>query len=166
MRSKKGLKIDFVDFWTGFEKTNNFFYNLLSSKYSIVIDPNPDFIFFSCYGNSYLSYKCPRIFYSAENQRPDYTSCDLALTFDFSDSVNHFRLPLYVLYIDRAGDFLDLCTELPKDRLLENWNAKKKFCCIVVSNSRAKKRIQFFKELSSFCNVDSGGRFLNNIGDI
>ena len=39
------IKINFVDFWTGFDKLNNYFFNLLSKKYTIIIDENPDLLF-------------------------------------------------------------------------------------------------------------------------
>lgn len=35
---------------------------------------------------------------------------------------------------------------------------------MVVSNANAKERIEFFKLLSKYKQVDSGGRFLNNVG--
>ena len=60
----KELKIDFSDFWPGFIKDNNYFFNLLSLKYNVTIDNNPDVLFFSSYGDSYLNYKCSRIFYN------------------------------------------------------------------------------------------------------
>ena len=41
---------------------------------------------------------------------------------------------------------------------------KKKFCCFVVSNSKASKRIDFFHKLSKYKCVDSGGGILNNVG--
>ena len=43
----KTIKIDFVDFWGDLVKTDNYFYNLLATKYNVVIDGrNPDLIFF------------------------------------------------------------------------------------------------------------------------
>ena len=34
---KRKIKIDFTDFWGGFEKTNNYFYNLLSKDFDVEI---------------------------------------------------------------------------------------------------------------------------------
>jgi len=160
----KELKIDFSDFWPGFIKDNNYFFNLLSLKYNVTINDNPDVLFFSSYGDSYLNYKCSRIFYSAENEKADFSACDLALTFDHVYNDRHFRLPLYVLHIDRANNLSELTSELSKEKALEVWNSKKKFCCMVVSNGNAKERIHFFNDISSFRKVDSGGRFMNNVG--
>ncbi|NTS43782.1 hypothetical protein HRG84_23070 [Flavisolibacter sp. BT320] len=41
---------------------------------------------------------------------------------------------------------------------------KKKFACMVVSNPNATERIDFFHQLSKYKKVDSGGKYLNNIG--
>jgi hypothetical protein len=72
------IQINFVDFWFGFDKTNNYFNIFLIEKYKVIIDKIPDLLFYSCYDNNYLKYNCPRIFYTAENIRPDYTACDFA----------------------------------------------------------------------------------------
>mgnify|MGYP003437887625 FL=1 len=42
--------------------------------------------------------------------------------------------------------------------------AKRKFCNFVVSNSACPERNDFFAKLSKYKMVDSGGRWLNNIG--
>ena len=42
------LKINFVDYWPGYDKSNNYFYHLLSTQYNIIIDEeDPDLLFFS-----------------------------------------------------------------------------------------------------------------------
>jgi hypothetical protein len=158
------LNVKFVDFWPGFNVSNNYFYQLLSIKYEVIFNDNPDILFFSNYGKEYRKYKCIRIFFSAENERPDFTCCDFAFTFDYLNSKNHFRLPLYVLYLDRANKLEYLTSKMKLEEAKMNWEKKTKFCCLVVSNSRAKERINFFYELSKIKKVDSGGRYLNNIG--
>ena len=55
----KEIRIDFVDFWDNMNKTNNYFFRLLSRKYNVIIDcVNPDLIFYSDYGSNYLKYVC------------------------------------------------------------------------------------------------------------
>jgi hypothetical protein len=160
----KEIKINFVDFWPGFDKTNNYFYNLLIDKYIVLIDENPDFIFYSCYNNNYLKYNCTRIFYTAENLRPDFTACDFAFSFDYNDRKNHFRLPLYSMYVD-SKNMLDKLQIIPsRAEAKKNWSSKSKFCCMVVSNANSKKRMQFYKNLSKIKPVDSGGSVFNNVG--
>ena len=160
----KIIKLNFVDFWPGFERTDNYIYNLLSKHYRLTISEEPQFLFYSCYGNEYLRYDCVRVFYSAENIRPDYTGCDFSMSFDFIDNPSHFRLPLYVFYIDQRKKWDELLSRKTRDEALAAWREKRKFCCMVVSNGLAKKRINFFNALSKFKHVDSGGRYLNNVG--
>lgn len=150
------VKIDFVDFWEGFDKTNNFLWNLLSEKFCLEISSKPDFVIFSNYGTSFYYYKCIRIFYSRENERPDFTICDYAITSDFINKKNHYRYPVF------GSRYF--AKDIPaKD--IQSFQEREKFCCMVVSNGKAKKRIEFFDLLSSkYKQVDSGGRFRNNIG--
>jgi len=165
------LKINFTDFWAGFIKEDNYFYKLLSKHYDVVISEEPDLLFYSCYGFSYLEYNCIRIFYTAENVRPDFTGCDYAISFDHIKKKNHYRLPLYALYINHqyfSGSLSPKLEELTrvKDRtaLLKDWEQREKFCCMIVSNASSKKRLIFFDKLSKFKHVDSGGAVLNNMG--
>lgn len=160
----KEIKINFVDFWPGFNKTNNYFYNLLIQKYKVHLDDNPDFLFYSCYNKEYLNYNCTRIFYTAENIRPDFLACDFAFSFDYNNKKNHFRLPLYSMYVELHG-LLDKLQTLPhREEARRIWRGKTKFCCMVVSNPNSPKRLDFFKNLSKIKQVDSGGSVFNNIG--
>ena len=158
------LKINFTDFWENFDKTDNFFFDLLSKHYLVEISDNPDYLFYSCYGNQFLKYNCIRIFYTSENQRPDFLQCDYALSFDFLKRNNHFRLPLYHLYIQRHKYYPALVKEISREEATAIWKTKTKFCCMLVSNPNSEERINFFKVLSKIKNVDSGGKILNNIG--
>ena len=162
------LKIRFVDFWAEMnQREGNFFYQLLSEKYELEISDDPEIIFYSCYGNEYLKYNCLRIFYSAENWRPDFTGCDFAITFDYNEDPRHFRLPLWALYYTsyvKQHGFPALDDELSEQELVRRWNEKSKFCCFIVSNPKAKKRVEFFQRLNKVKTVDSAGKHLNNIG--
>jgi hypothetical protein len=158
MQGKFQLKINFTDFWGGFDKTNNFFYNLLIEKYEVVISDEPDLLFYSVYSSDHVKYSCTKVFYTGENQRPDFILCDFAFSYDYSSNKKNYRLPLYALY----GDVTKLV-----DRAI---NAKKilaqktKFCCFIVSNSACKVRNDFFIDLSKYKHIDSGGRVFNNMG--
>lgn len=165
------IRINFIDFWPGFEKNNNYFFKLLSKYYSVVISDEPEIIFYSNYGKDYLNYNCIRIYFSGENIRPDFSGCDFSMSFDFIDRENHYRLPLYIIYLGLqyfSGSLSKTAEALTQQRSREEiaamWRNKKKFCCMVVSNPHSKKRINFFKRLSAVRHVDSGGRALNNIG--
>lgn len=160
----KEIKINFVDFWPGFDKTNNYFYNLLVQKYKVSIDDNPEVLFYSCYNHGYLNNFCKRIFYTPENIRPDFMACDFAFTFDYNSRKNHFRLPLYSMYVDLLNMKDKIESSLSREEALKIWRSKSKFCCMVVSNTNATKRLDFFKALSKVKHVDSGGGALNNVG--
>lgn len=160
----KKVKIKFVDFWPGFLEKNNYLYRIISKFYNIEISENPDILFFSCYGDSYLDYNCIRVFYSAENMRCDFTGCDFALTFDYLFDNRHYRLPLYAFYIEQQNYWNKLTQIKEYNQVKSEWDLKSKPCCMVVSNSSAKERISFFNKLSKHMQVDSGGRYLNNIG--
>jgi alpha(1,3/1,4) fucosyltransferase len=166
------IRLNFLDFWEGFDKTSNYFYKLLSQKYELIISDDPELIFYSCFGKDYLNYKCIRIFYTGENIRPDFTGCDFAFSFDYLYKNQHYRLPLYKIYFNslfsHSGNHKKVDELIIHSRSLKKieaaWSKKKKFCCIVVSNPVSKKRLDFFIKLSKYKQVDSGGRTLNNIG--
>jgi hypothetical protein len=160
----KELKINFTDFWPNYDKTDNYFYNLLKSHYDLFIDENPDVLFYSSFGHDYLNYTCIRIFYTGENIRPDFTACDFAFSFDFLAHKKHFRLPLYSIYIDHHNMLSQLEKNKTREEAVQIWKGKTKFCCMVVSNPNCTQRIEFFKHLSTYKHVDSGGGVLNNVG--
>jgi hypothetical protein len=157
----KSLKINFSKKWQQFENHHNQFTDVLSKRFNLIISDDPDFYFFthSFYERpeikDYLEYNCHRIFFGYENVRADWNICDYVLDSDFyNNNPRHKRYPLWARY-----DVKKLI--LPKD--LEDFKSKKKFCCMVVSNPNARERIDFFYKLSEYKNVDSGGRYLNNI---
>ncbi|MFH4964298.1 glycosyltransferase family 10 [Gaetbulibacter sp. M235] len=158
------IKINFTDFWPDFDKKDNYFYNLLVQKYTVVIDENPDLLFFSSFGKDYLKYKCKRIHYTGENFRPNFYLSDFVFSFDYLSRKNHFRLPLYSLYIERHKGYKNFWLNKNEETLKNIWAKKNKFCCMVVSNPKAKDRIKFFENLSKFRQIDSGGAVLNNVG--
>ncbi|RYE32725.1 MAG: hypothetical protein EOP48_30965, partial [Sphingobacteriales bacterium] len=92
---KRSIKIDFVDFWPGFDKQDNFLWHVLSERFNLVISDKPDYLIYSNYGTKFYYYKCIRIFYSRENIRPDYTVCDFAITSDWRNEKNHYTFPVF-----------------------------------------------------------------------
>ena len=153
---KKKIKIDFSDFWGGFDKTNNYFYNLLKDEFDIEISNNPDYLFFSVFGQSHQNYRCTKIAYYAENIPAPLGYCQWAFSNDYLTDSRNYRLPHYLLY----DGYYELAIEKKIDESLAN----RKFCNFVVSNGACPERNNFFSELSKYKMVDSGGRWLNNIG--
>lgn len=155
---KKKVKINFTDFWNGFNKEDNFFWNIFSKKYDLELSDNPDILFYSYFGNEYRRYNCVRVIYLGENRRPNFKECDFSFSFDITpENPRNYRLPLYVLYDDLAK------LTLPKN-IEEILKQKTNFCAFVVSNKFSQKRIKFFHKLSKYKKVDSGGAVLNNLG--
>jgi hypothetical protein len=153
---KKKIKIDFSDFWGGFDKTNNYFYNLLKEEFDVEISNNPDYLFFSLFGNQHQNYKCTKIFYTGENIAPPLGYCQYSFSFDYLNDERNYRLPHYLLY--------DGYYELAQQKNIDESLAKRKFCNFIVSNGNCVERNNFFNELSKYKKVDSGGRFMNNLG--
>ena len=146
------IKINFVDFWGGFNPYDNYFYNLLKEDYEIEISNNPDYLFFSVFGNNHLKYNCKKIQYVGENIPP--YNCNYSFSFEPTEG-NNYRLPHYLLY----EGYYDLVNKNIDESL-----ANRKFCNFVVSNGGCDKRNNFFNKLSKYKKVDSGGRHMNNLG--
>ena len=156
-------RIGFCDFWPGHEK-DNFFRDFLEEHFGAVVSNEPDYVFYSNYGDEHLKYDDRvKIFYSGENAVPDFNFCDYALGFhrlDFGD--RYLRFPLYLHYRGLDGFARIERPQLPDhDQLLD-----RRFCNFVYSNgsNADPTRDRFFHLLSSYKPVDSGGRHLNNIG--
>ena len=153
---KKRIKIDFSDFWGGFDKTDNYFYNLLKEEFDVEISSSPDYLFFSLFGDGHQRHRCKKIFYTGENIAPPLGYCDYSFSFDYLEDARNYRLPHYLLY--------DGYYELALEKKIDDSMAKRKFCNFVVSNGDCQQRNNFFAKLSKYKRVDSGGRFANNIG--
>ena len=158
----KTIRIYFVDFWKGFDPGDNFFINRLKLHYNVVLDVDqPELLFYSYNGIQHFKYdKSITIYFSGENDVPDFNLCDYAISFhpiQFED--RHLRLPLFVLYT--------CFTDLDKSNISSSAELlHRKFCAFVVSNSKGadSKREDLFHKLSKYKKVDSGGRYLNNTG--
>ncbi len=160
---QQSVRVHFVDFW-GNDESEEFIrrlqlFQLLEQPCGLVLDrDDPDFLIYSCFGHEHLRYSCPRIFFTAENQRPNFRECDYAFTFDYPTDSRNYRLPLYRLGRD---SYPKLLTPRDPDRVMRE---QRGFCSFVNSNERARERIEFFDKLSQYRRVDSGGRVRNNTG--
>ncbi|MCM1540484.1 MAG: glycosyltransferase family 10 [Blautia sp.] len=154
------LKIKFVDMPSGAlrEKT----LPLLHKHFGEVIEcDSPDFLFYSVFGYEHLKYDCVRIQWIGENLRPDFNICDYAIGFDHMEFRDRYcRIPLYFFYVN------DYEKAINKHMFYCNQDISlKKFCNFVYSNADASlERTVFFKLLSAYKHVDSGGKYMNNIG--
>jgi hypothetical protein len=155
---KQKLKLKFTDFYPGFVWNGHCLYKYLNKNFDLELSETPDLIIYSCYGTEFLKYSCSRIFYTAENIRPDFRFCDFAVSFDHNSDPRHLRLPLYMVYFN--DEILTKSRNV--DAILPMKNG---FCSFVVSNAtESEERIHFFHELSKYKTVASGGKYANNVG--
>lgn len=162
------IKIAFVDFWETCDFDNHIITLALKQSYNveIVTSENADYVFYSVFGQEhwFIPQDKIKIFYTGENLSPDFNACDYAIGFDWIDfGDRYFRLPNYY-----ATNFF-----YPKVELMQNKhnisNEKeyldRKFCSFVVSNDAGNPiRREVFEKLCEYKLVDSGGRWMNNVG--
>ncbi|NDC64555.1 MAG: hypothetical protein EBZ59_11355, partial [Planctomycetia bacterium] len=159
---RPAVRIGFAGFWDDFDPRDNFFTRLLAPHFRLEFSESPDFLVYSYVGGrrkDYLRHDCVRIFYTGENLPPDWNACDWAFTFEHSIHPRHFRLPHWAFYAD-VGRLVKPADYDPAAVLAR----KTKFCAFVVSNPLCRTRNDFFRRLSRYKPVDSGGRVLNTLG--
>lgn len=167
------MKINFLDFWGGFDIHNNFFIHLFRDIYgSVQIGQltECDYIIYSCFGQQHKTInrnKVKKIFYTGENIRPNFEDCDYSFTFDF-DSYNgkNIRIPLYHLYIDwfNVSTYTNPKYLIHPSKINDNEfikTPKTKFCATVFSSPR-QIRFDLMNTLSTYKKVDGYGRPFGN----
>ncbi|MBQ9426714.1 MAG: glycosyltransferase [Paludibacteraceae bacterium] len=156
----KTIRIKFVDFFSSFRPETDPLWQRLQQFYQVEISDKPDWLVYSVFGSEHLQYNnCVKIFYTGENQAPDFNLCDYALGFDYIDFGDRYlRLPLWVLY---SKDTALMTTK----HLQPSLRAKDSFCSFVYSNSNASpERGEMLEALNGYKTVNSGGRYRNNVG--
>lgn len=156
---KKHIRVKFIDFWDDFVPEKSLFYQLLSEKYELELSDTPDYLFCSVFGDEHLHYDCVKIFYTGENQCPDFNLYDYAIGFErLTLGDRYFRLPIYYLY---SNDF----SAMQVKHEIVDLKGKTDFCSFVYSNNNASPhREEFFDKLSEYKTISSGGRYRNNVG--
>jgi len=158
---KRTIKINFSDIEKGyFDINNNIFLNILKKHYNVEISKQPDFLFYSCFGDNYKKYSnCVKIFFTNENIVPDFNETDYAFGFhniQFED--RYLRFPEY---------FYKMPNTVQERANLSGELAKRKFCNFIYSNSKngegAPLRIDFCKKLQKYKHVDCPGKVLHNV---
>jgi hypothetical protein len=156
------IHIGFTGFWDSFDHSDNYFTRLLARRYQVVVCDRPDYLIHSCIGrgrHDHRRHDCVRIFYTGENVPADWLSTDWAFTFEYDPHPRHFRLPHWPFYV--APQALVKPTDVDPGRIIA---AKTRFCGFVVSNPLCRIRNEFFRRLSRYRPVASGGKVLNTIG--
>lgn len=161
----KKIHIHFCDFGD-MQGIASYFIDFLSRHFEVVLDDKtPQYVFFSVFGGGeVLKYKDSiRIFYTGENLCADFDLCDYAIDFNHLEFFDrHLRYPLYLFYKE---DFLR-ASKKHQNIAPQILQEKTRFCNFIVSNNIFAEsfREEAFYTLNSYRRVDSGGRFLNNMG--
>lgn len=154
----KTIRIKYVDFWPNFNYESDPIYCILKKEYDVELSENPDYVIYSTFGKEHLGYDCIKIFYAGEEQCPDFNICDYGIGFDYiTFGDRYFRLPLIYHPMYRE-DYLKMQRRAPGE-------PRSQFCSFVYSNPQASPiRSEFFKQLSLYKKIDSGGKYMNNVG--
>jgi tetratricopeptide (TPR) repeat protein len=171
------IKVKFTDFHKEFSYNKpSVVRGIFEKHYKIRVSDDPDFLFYSVYGNEHKNYDCTKIFTTIENRynsldyhrndgrsgirQIDFRECDFAISHYYLEDPRHYRMPLY---FRREG--IEGIKKLKKPKNIEEIISRKtKFCCFVYSNKKAVRRINFFRKLNQYKKVDSGGKVMNNMG--
>jgi hypothetical protein len=179
----KEIKIDFSDFWGGYDPHNNF-WTLVLQKLNIpytVVSDNSDILFCSCFGINWTRKSSKKkIFWTGENwYRMDsllphlnnqsiINTFDLVYSFDYNTYNNHFRLPLYLIdCIEKDIQDFNLIIRRKSKELLQSEFKNRGFCTFVQGNGNCQYRNNYFITLNNYIEkIDSYGSLFNNTGKI
>lgn len=162
----KKINLGFNGFWPEFQADNNCFTNILKERYEVVFSDEPDYVFCSCFSRDYLQNEGIRIYYTGECLCPDFNLFDYAIGYDYLNfGDRYFRMPNFFLDEYEQDVALLLSKHLDNENIIKS---KGEFCSFVVSKGDEyvdRKREDIFQMLSRYKKVNSGGKFLNNIGE-
>ncbi|MFP6225228.1 glycosyltransferase family 10 domain-containing protein [Helicobacter pylori] len=199
-KSPPPLKIAVANWW-GDEEIKEFkkniLYFILSQRYTITLHQNPnkpqDLVFSNSLGSArkILSYQnTKRVFYTGENEAPNFNLFDYAIGFDELDfNDRYLRMPLYYAYLHYKAEIVNDTTspyklkddslytlKKPSHKFKENHPhlcavvndesdpLKRGFASFVASNPNAPKRNAFYEALNSIELVAGGGSVKNTLG--
>ena len=171
-------KVCVVNFWDGAFDGDffEFFFNLALGGMEYTDNPHTaDVVISSVFGNVHTDPK-KTIMYIGENVRPSYVGYDYSLSFDYDTyGGRNFRLPLWWSRLAWAGfkqkprrvgsnnhgyeQLIDIGS-LTRPRVLD-LKAKDKFCVMVAGNPEGL-RINMYKQLSQYKQVDGYGNMFGN----
>ena len=156
----KLIKVAFVDFEPGFEPEKSLLYRMLLHNYQVELSKEPDYLFYSNYGERHLHYDCVRIFYTRENITPDFNFCDYAIALDYLTlGDRYFRFPAY--YLDR-----ETFAQMNDKTYFTSDNIRSKGCFCGFhygAEEETPERSLFFDRLSEYRPVEAGGALRNTL---
>lgn len=158
---KRTLRINFIDFYQGFDKNYNIFVNLLCYKYRLELSDEPEIMFCLQFGDEHKKCRnCKKVLLVSEVFPFDFKDYDYAIGCQYFENKKFFHFGLY----DPWGEAGIL---LGRRDFFNTDCAKRKFCNFIYSNETwgegAHVRKQFCIELSKYKHVDCPGKVLNNM---
>ena len=119
--------------------------------------------------------KTKKVFYTGENQRPNFNETHFSFTFDYSDDSRNYRLPLWAFYLnwfnvphneERDQSYLHPLDDFLEKKIdIDTIRNKGKFCAFISSVAKGK-RVEFVPKLHRYKPVACGGKLFNNLGGI
>lgn len=161
----KDISVKFVDFWPSLNHLDNKFVKALAAKYDVHVLPaespeRPDILFFSIFGNEHFRYAdCVKVYFTGENDVPDFNECDYALSFHHIDfGHRHLRYPLYMMY--------EINEALRPEAIPDTQALNRGFCTALLRNvdSCSPFRLQIIDAVNAYKPIAYGGPYRNNIG--
>lgn len=123
-----------------------------------------NYVFHSVGGMDILKYSGVRIFVTGENVTPNFAISDYAMSFDKIDFGDRsIWLPLIKLSTESYASLIR-----PRRCVEEIYLQKSDFCAYVMSNTSSSDdaRTRIFDLLNEYKQVNSGGRWKNNVGGL
>lgn len=158
------VSVKFVDFWPSFDSHNNKFVRALEGKHRVsVIDSAseavPDILIYSYFGMEHLKYNCVKVYFTGENDVPNFNECDYALSFRHIDfGGRHMRYPLYMFYeYDEA---------MNPPSVGDSQALGREFCSVVMRNTENchPTRLKIVDAFEAYKPLAYGGPWRNNVG--
>lgn len=159
--TKPKIKIAHADIKLGFVKD---VLRFVDNKYDFELtqDFNADYVLHSVGGLDVLNYSGVRIFFTEENVTPNFSTSDYAMACEKMTFGDRYIWAPYLKF--RPETYAALTSPRPSaDDMLSN---KTDFCAYVMSNTTDSDdaRTRIFDLLSEYKQVNSGGRWRNNVG--
>ncbi|MCR5304257.1 MAG: hypothetical protein K6E33_06810 [Lachnospiraceae bacterium] len=165
---KPKVKLSFLDTYREYDRDDNIIVNTLRDCCDVEWSDDPDYIIYSVFSddNILADHRAVKIFYTGENLAPDFNLCDYAIASEimtFGD--RYFRLPFFYRGENRCR-LMEGRAERVGNAPSDSRYTGRKFCNFIYSNGSANHmREDFFRYLNeNYKTVDSGGRYLNNVG--
>lgn len=159
----KHIKVKFTGFYKNHRVEDDPIYKILCENFEVELSDDPEYLIYSVFDESHYRYdNCVKIFYTGENIVPDFNQCDYAIGYEHMTYGNrYYRCPDWVINYRSDADRMMIKHHNVKESIAN----KSGFCSFVVSNTLGDvMRTKLFHSISRYKQVDSGGRYLNNVG--